>query len=233
MTVPGRPISVDAFRLHHIPSEDEVLETIALIAYEESELERYDDLVTRLRAGADELEKERAELKKRLMTRYSFISAIRRLPVELIANIFSIFCDAEPYSLLTRHDEHIHTAPIVLSQVSSRWRRIAHSMPDLWNTISVDVYRPRKDLVPLLNLHLKNARTHPLDVRVTALQSSPADLHFSGDVTEQVGLLGQHGIAVLRTLMGYAAQFTKLELDIDAGLLGTFTESLPNVSFPS
>ncbi|KAK7051347.1 hypothetical protein VNI00_004847 [Paramarasmius palmivorus] len=235
-TTSGSRVLIDAFRSHRIPTEDEILEMAALIADEEAEIMHLDVLSTRLQRGACELEKERAELQQRVAMRRSFISAIRRLPVELLANIFATSCrsPSEPYSLLVAHNNpKIHAPPLILSHVSCRWRQIAQNMPGLWNTISIDVSQPRKDLVPLLDLYMNNTRSHPLTIRVTERQHASADLHPTSNNDGSEQLVVQHNIimtAVLRTLMEHATQFTELELDIDPGRLGTF---IADVSFPS
>ncbi|KLO15339.1 hypothetical protein SCHPADRAFT_995945 [Schizopora paradoxa] len=82
------------------------------------------------------------------------------LPDELLAEIFSWCCPS-----ISDQDTSLAFAALLLSQVSSRWRRIAHSTPRLWNYTHLIVHD--RDVKAVLNL-LRIWTTHAgaLDVLI-------------------------------------------------------------------
>lgn len=67
------------------------------------------------------------------------------LPEELLAEIFSWCCPS-----LSNQDASLAFAPLLLSQVSSRWRRVTHTTPRLWTYTRLIVHE--RKITPVLKL---------------------------------------------------------------------------------
>jgi hypothetical protein len=91
-----------------------------------------------LDAGLDHLDdiKGRLVARRKLLLHYraanlSLIAPIRRLPAEILSQVF-LQCIPEESIFLAK------TAPLVLSQVCRQWREVALSNQLLWNTLTLD-----------------------------------------------------------------------------------------------
>jgi hypothetical protein len=105
----------------------------------------------------------------------------RRLPSEVLSTIFQL--TRSPTDLETRiaksnspieinkprssyfsEDDFHH---LVLGAVSHHWRQIVRSTPQLWSTLSIEVYEPvSENNVSLLNLYFENARGLPMTIEL-------------------------------------------------------------------
>ncbi|KAF8992278.1 hypothetical protein BDQ17DRAFT_1254101, partial [Cyathus striatus] len=89
------------------------------------------EIKTSMENAASQITKKlcRVDVNRRtISTCRSYITPIRRLPLEVLAEIFS-------YCLPFWQEIAFHTsrvAPLVLCQVCSVWRTLAHSLPRLW-----------------------------------------------------------------------------------------------------
>ncbi|KAF7363196.1 hypothetical protein MVEN_00672200 [Mycena venus] len=145
------------------------------------ELGRYDSEIERLHKELDRLTSERHTLASYADRCRSVFAPIRRIPTELLAEIFEM-CSAavliqlsggttpheEPASLSMRH-------LLQLSQVSSLWHSIVINTPKLWSTILVDTCSwdectvPPEVLLSLLQSSLNRGGNHPLTIEVISI----------------------------------------------------------------
>jgi hypothetical protein len=86
----------------------------------EDELER---LVKTSRSTIQEMEKERAALEDQVTQTMAYLSEIRRLPPEILGQIFMFIFEEYP------------CCAWVLASVCSLWRRQVLSMPRLWSKV--------------------------------------------------------------------------------------------------
>lgn len=86
----------------------------------EDELQR---LVRESRCTIQELEKERTAAEEQLAQTLAYLSPIRRLPNEILSQIFTFIFEELP------------CCAWVLSAVSSLWRRRVLAMPKLWSKV--------------------------------------------------------------------------------------------------
>lgn len=136
----------------------------------QDEVRRLDDLIYRLNQN-------RATLLRRLN---NIQAATRRLPPEVLSTIFQFA--RPPIDFSTRitpaeypddpdlrrdtydHEEDFH---FNLAAVSYRWRQIVWSTPQLWTTISVEVYETAaENNASILNLYFQNARALPMTIEL-------------------------------------------------------------------
>lgn len=86
------------------------------------------DLVRESRCAINEMEKNRARLEKEMMVMMAYLSPIRRLPLELLREIF--MWNFEDYSCCAW----------ILAAVCGTWRKLALRMPKIWSTVSATVF---------------------------------------------------------------------------------------------
>lgn len=80
-------------------------------------------IVADSKCAINELQRERLALEEKVSRTLAYIAPIRRLPHELLRNIFVFHFDEYP------------CCAWVLSAVSTLWRRLSLSMPKLWSKV--------------------------------------------------------------------------------------------------
>ncbi|KAF9444241.1 hypothetical protein P691DRAFT_807682 [Macrolepiota fuliginosa MF-IS2] len=100
-------------------------------------LDSLDSEIDCLRDRLSTLSLEQRELHASLGSYRGLLSPIRRLHPEILQEIF-FHCLPTAHSAVVSADE----APLVLGRVCSRWRRVAHSTPELWASIHIAVIIP-------------------------------------------------------------------------------------------
>ncbi|KAF7302197.1 hypothetical protein MIND_00786600 [Mycena indigotica] len=90
------------------------------------------------------------------------------LPPELLV---AIFHNCLPVSTDAEHEPHLvdsNGAPLLLTQISSLWRRLALSTPTLWKTfyIDIDILKHPDRLSELAEMWLSRAGSCPLDISI-------------------------------------------------------------------
>ncbi|KAF9451329.1 hypothetical protein P691DRAFT_373182 [Macrolepiota fuliginosa MF-IS2] len=117
------------------------------------------------------------------MTPISSSITIDSLPIEILGEIF------------IRCPEHsFYKRQILLTSVSRSWRYVAHSCPQLWTEIYIDVdnYHPP---IPHLQCCLQQSKGLPLDIRIHESSSATVGLFYSEleEYLESIGvILSQH-----------------------------------------
>ncbi|KAF8634768.1 hypothetical protein AX15_000729 [Amanita polypyramis BW_CC] len=98
----------------------------------EAKIAGVDGEIRRFGLILQQLTEQKKELLRDVAYKRSLISPIRRLPVELLRQVF---LECLPPGDLDRSS--LSVSPFVLSQVCRQWRAVAHSMPVLWSTFEV------------------------------------------------------------------------------------------------
>ncbi|KAJ7482177.1 hypothetical protein B0H11DRAFT_1666321, partial [Mycena galericulata] len=98
-----------------------------------------DDEIARLWDRLGELEGERTSLAKYHPQLTRILSPLRRMPPEILAEIFSWTLPSLPEAM-HRSDNRftIQESPWLLTHVSRRWRAVSISTPELWSLIALD-----------------------------------------------------------------------------------------------
>ncbi|KAF8312962.1 hypothetical protein DL93DRAFT_2228770 [Clavulina sp. PMI_390] len=106
------------------------------------------------------------------------MTTINRLPVELFSSIFLKVCDGlfDPELMSSKGDadSNLLTAAINLSSVTSFWRQVAVSTPQLWTAIVIPFgYRDFDTLSSMVKIRLERAGGAPLDLAIKIALSPP------------------------------------------------------------
>jgi hypothetical protein len=102
----------------------------------ETDISKLDDEMSQLQTVMGRLAAERQSLERSLEEHRSIVAPIRRIPLEVLSGIF-IFCADNSSSNSNSKCFDVTQAPIQLSFVCNKWRRLAISMSQLWSSISL------------------------------------------------------------------------------------------------
>ncbi|KIM26585.1 hypothetical protein M408DRAFT_25294 [Serendipita vermifera MAFF 305830] len=129
-----------------------------------------------LKAAEDALERVQVDaLTREIETRRAWLAPIRRLPVEILSDIF-IFCrDLDYFS------------PLTISKVNRMWRQVILSTLHAWSTIHVNSERPYRHVVKCMLTYIE--RSDPCFLHVFLPERYRAyDPYHSLEDLERLGL---------------------------------------------
>ncbi|KAJ7460187.1 hypothetical protein FB451DRAFT_506675 [Mycena latifolia] len=175
------------------------------------------------------LEQERRRRSQYADTLKGALSPIRHFPSEILVEIFLACRDnslkARNYSITDPRQ-----APMLMGQVSSRWRQVCHGTPGLWDHLHLSTTpgSPMKPPASLLPPILARSHALPLHVSLSIWSSSPAEAENLFDMIFQIherwkdihlSLSSKSLPRILnrRTLLPTLSSF---KLDVDQGLDG-------------
>ncbi|KAF5316771.1 hypothetical protein D9619_006711 [Psilocybe cf. subviscida] len=115
-------------------TDDEVEQLKELLSGPTAELDTLQGEIDRVSAHLDELYSKHRALFRKVDAHRALMAPIRRVPVDIIQNIFLLCLPTQHNPTMSRRD-----SPMLLTQVCSNWRHIAHSTPLLWSAIHIAV----------------------------------------------------------------------------------------------
>lgn len=101
-----------------------------------TDISKLDDEMSRLQMVMGQLAAERQSLERSLEEHRSIVAPIRRIPLDVLSEIF-IFCADNSGSNSNSKCFDVTQAPMQLSFVCNKWRRLAISISQLWSSISL------------------------------------------------------------------------------------------------
>lgn len=153
-------------------------------------------------ATEQEMERLQAQLadlqsRKDTFTRLSnacrkLISPIRRLPADLLLEVFKIrFAEESAENSHAGHYRlfHINEGPWVFSHVCADWRRAMLSFPSVWSNFLIDRAAPMHHYMYYLELVLERSQAHPLDFSFALLGPGAMPMGFDHDWNEMLTAL--------------------------------------------
>jgi hypothetical protein len=161
--------ALSAVRHNYSPGGvDEITLTMAAI---DSQFARYDPEISRLQSILADLHEKRARLQSYKECCSSVLSPVRKLPPEVLQNVFLACRSPEP-----------NVIPVV-GQVCRHWRDLVEGTPQLWSNISIGRTRFgfHQHYLNLVALFLKRSANRPLSLTIR----QPADGRL-------VGLVSRH-----------------------------------------
>ncbi|KAL0578654.1 hypothetical protein V5O48_003354 [Marasmius crinis-equi] len=217
------PLPRDEFRSEYTIPSTKMVEILSHIADEEEDMERYDAEIARVKGILATLEEKRTALNSKILRRRSYISALRRVPSELWAEVFEyhiaqtlpsttqVMLPGEDDPEGSEYDKEWHAAlqaPFRLSHVCKRWRDIANSTPRLWSTIFLNLRWRHANRA--LGLYLDRSKTQDLSVLVR-------DTKYGSSKRRSIeGQIAADGAHAFRMLMDHMSRFRRLLMfDLD------------------
>ncbi|KAL0950003.1 hypothetical protein HGRIS_010013 [Hohenbuehelia grisea] len=116
----------------YIPTDEEISAIEAFIQQPLEEISRIEKEVARLQRRIFNLRVTKQELKKNVQAHRALTSRSRRLPADVLAEIFT-------HCLPTTPKCRTHKAPLLLGQICRTWRETSRSTPRLWSSIHITV----------------------------------------------------------------------------------------------
>ena len=122
---------------NYVPSDTERREIFRILQEPQARLSKINDEIERMEATLEEMKRQRDELSQHIDQYRALTSPIRRLPQEILLEIF-IHCLPKDHNTFMSS----HEAPLLLGRICSRWRSVSLSARQLWTTIHVPVPAP-------------------------------------------------------------------------------------------
>ncbi|KAJ4480658.1 hypothetical protein C8J55DRAFT_428920, partial [Lentinula edodes] len=120
---------------NHLPSHAQRKEIETFLSEPQQELSRLEIEISRVQTILDGLQIQRAEVKSYVETHRGLLAPIRRLPVEVLTEIFVLCLSTERYPVRS-----LREAPLLLTMICRHWREVTFKSPSLWN--SLHIYLP-------------------------------------------------------------------------------------------
>ncbi|KAJ6515639.1 hypothetical protein C8R45DRAFT_957188 [Mycena sanguinolenta] len=117
---------------NYVPSDSEILEIRALLVGPTDELARIDARIIEMEIALGQLKERRALLKGPIDAHRALISSIRRLPHDILLDIFFACLPSEHNAVIDPAE-----APLVLGRICRHWRSVAYSTPMLWSSLHI------------------------------------------------------------------------------------------------
>ncbi|KAJ7238564.1 hypothetical protein B0H12DRAFT_1025597, partial [Mycena haematopus] len=112
---------------NYVPSDSEISEIRAVLLDPENELAHIDARIEEMEIALAQLKEQRALLKGPIDAHRALISPLRRVPEDVLIEIFLLCLPSEHNALIDPAE-----APLVLGRICRHWRSVAYSAPRLW-----------------------------------------------------------------------------------------------------
>ncbi|KAJ7196808.1 hypothetical protein GGX14DRAFT_671962 [Mycena pura] len=219
-----------------VPSDFQANEIRQLILDTDAELSALGDEITRVQCALDRLELRRAGLRDFVKSHRPVVSVVRRIPRDILGEIFSHYLDASAYP-----PSRLPTRLLHLVGVCDRWRTISLASPLLWRHVHLgaDAWKLSDVSGKMQQISLQLQRSAPVALSIglavmagSRLLNSILDLLLTESRRWQNLFLRMHP-SDFKLLATSGAEFPILEkLDMEfresvAGHAALFFRSLP------
>ncbi|KAJ7680977.1 hypothetical protein DFH06DRAFT_433395 [Mycena polygramma] len=117
---------------NYCPKDAEVAQINELLIEPCQRLKRLDDELAIMQKAIDKLVEERDKLNSYVEAHRALVSPIRRLPLDVIAEIFMACLPTNRNCVMSAEE-----APVLLGRICSSWRAISFSIPRLWAKLHI------------------------------------------------------------------------------------------------
>ncbi|KAJ6568427.1 hypothetical protein DFH09DRAFT_1155367 [Mycena vulgaris] len=142
------------------PESAEISFIRSVVSNADTRLVRLDTEISQLRDRLRQLEKERTALSAYRAENNAVLSPLRRMPPEVLGEIFSWTLPSVSDLLAVGHRGFdVGKSPWVLTHTSSHWRAVAISTSPLWSLVAIDYNLSSRYPLPMLETQLARARS--------------------------------------------------------------------------
>ncbi|KAI3602748.1 hypothetical protein WG66_008108 [Moniliophthora roreri] len=214
------------FGTNFAPSPVEILDIWEILLEPAEELHALDEQIARLQARRD-------KLKSFIDNHCALLSPIRRVPSDILREIF-VQCLPEGH--LPTHT--IHQAPLLLTSICRSWREVAITTPRLWNRIHILLRYPRSPPVTDFFRSLMKASAEGLDSWLERSGTMPLTLSLCADtpfdslwdraawIMTEMDEIEALYVDFARHLLPYASRWKSLSITVSARVMD-FLKALP------
>ncbi|CAK5270694.1 unnamed protein product [Mycena citricolor] len=191
---------------NQVPLDSELRLMRSIVEQAKTKLSRLEEEVVWIEERRCALKAETASLAQFYAENAPAVSAVRRMPYEVLCEIFR----GTLPSVAELHEERkIRTTqfPWVLTQVSRRWRTTAVSLPSLWSRVIVNFSDEDKHI---------SSNAYPQPLLATQLgRARSLSVHFASSGSRKSGTQAH----LFKFLAGTSCRWTELELVISCTIL--------------
>ncbi|KAK1222044.1 hypothetical protein PQX77_015143 [Marasmius sp. AFHP31] len=210
-------LPMNTLRSDYIPPDEQVLQTRKQLKKDEEVFSLYDEEITRLQTVLGKLVERKNLVEKRMKERRALVSAIRRLPNEILSEIFHSCVPPGVYSF-SADRTGVRTRALDISQICSRWRTVINAIPKLWSSFHIDLYKIKHDVSSIIGIYIDRSQEHPLYVCLTDELYKAAEMNsFVRSKVEK--RFGGRGLEGVDSLLGTVTRFEELKIDMSGGLI--------------
>ncbi|KAF7345454.1 ABC protein [Mycena venus] len=192
------------FTTNEPPEPSEIPFIQSVISKADARIACLDDEISRIQEKLKKLEEERASLSSYRMRNRSILSPLRRMPPEVLGEIFWWTLPSLA-SQLDRRGFDTTNSPWVLTQISSSWRAISIATSSLWSRVIID-YSETRDPSSAYPLPLAEAQIHRAQV---------LKIHFYGSETAD----SRPQIQMFQLLSQHCSRWEELSLGLTSVLI--------------
>ncbi|KAJ7069440.1 hypothetical protein C8F01DRAFT_514026 [Mycena amicta] len=215
------------FHTNYCPTDDELAEIKALLVQPRIRLQDLDETIRQLQT-------ERDKLAAHIAAHEALISPIRRIPLDMLQEIFVTCLPTERNSAMSASE-----APVLLGRICTHWRTVAFQTPSLWARVHIlEPQCPSGTYYPLGEQRRVAAKTaQRLDIAKRWLDRSgqyPLSISFYGsNLSRYESPDNQATLSFLRLLTSHVARWRiidlrfRLDIDTFAELTQLDTNSAP------
>ncbi|KAJ7723795.1 hypothetical protein B0H16DRAFT_1698868 [Mycena metata] len=164
----------DLLSSNEVPDEATALQICDMVSDGQAQMDALDIQINNLTIALAQHRRSRNELAERVHQHRAIISSLRRVPPELLCEIFSATVLPDDEETTANDDgEDIASPPWYLGHVSRAWRRAALGYPPLWSFITIPTATlPVKSriLLPQIEAQLQRSANAPLAVVLQDIQ---------------------------------------------------------------
>jgi hypothetical protein len=184
-----------------------------------------DSVIDRIKTHRQQLVEKHDEIIQCMTLHRGYTSALWRLPVEVLSQIF-VHC-------LPPETDHFQVsqklAPIVLTRICRRWRDIVVNMPSLWCRLFVTI-RPWQRVSPWYDLWLMRSRERPISLAIHCFPDSSANLRsllhpYSTRISSLQIILDDDTIALPKLLFKHFPALQEITLEWRRGSYESYDET--------
>ncbi|KAJ8076349.1 hypothetical protein PM082_000770 [Marasmius tenuissimus] len=211
------PLPTNAVRSDYVPQDEQALQAMEQLETDKKTIRLYNAEITRLQTALGKLVEGKNKVERRMKERRAMVSAIRRLPGEILSEIFLRCISPGEYSFSADHTG-VRARTLNISQVCSRWRTIINAIPKLWSSLHIDLYEIKHNISSIIDLYINRSREHPLHVYLAdELDKSEGILSFDRYFLEI--RFGKRGLEAVDCLLGAIERFEELEINMSGELI--------------
>ncbi|KAJ7732341.1 hypothetical protein DFH07DRAFT_894493, partial [Mycena maculata] len=170
-----------------VPSDQECLGIREFVVAPKQEAEELSNTITLLQVVLDHLTRKREELTEFVDSHLALVSSARKLPHDILMEIFTASLPEHRYPGLNRND-----SPLQISRICSDWRTLALSMPQLWSSFHI--------AAPSQNPWTRDQTNTGVESWLTRTRDLPLSISFAWDPSRLLDTDGP--LLILQTLMG-------------------------------
>ncbi|KAK7033487.1 hypothetical protein VNI00_012708 [Paramarasmius palmivorus] len=238
--IANQPIPAHALRSDYVLTEAEAAQTHEMIKDEKELLKEYDEKISWYQDAVDKLKEGRKAAEERLSNRQAMVSGLRRIPVEVWDEIFTLACPTiilgecdtrNYYPFHIPHEGPIQATAHTLSLTCAAWRKIVTSRPRLWSTISFDIYHQcqQTDIRPLVRTYLRYSAKAPLHISIWDARRRCGT--FASVRAYHEGL-EKKTVDAYRSILRQMHRCASLELQVRWEALSPYVTGMSLISFP-